>query len=287
MTPSVTPTRIARAQEAAIAKAPETGWLALVVAAIGAAWLVSALAQVTGTAIALHHHTLIEGGPPLWVALLIFLAAWQVMVAAMMLPSSLPAVRSFDAAAARLSRPGVAMTAFLATYAAVWTAYGFGAFFFDVGLHHLADATPWLAARPWLIEASALTLAGVYQFLPIKRRGLETCRHPARISGSEGVHGRTGSTGSEFALASSPGWLGVRLGLRHGIDCLTSSWALMLLMFAAGFANLWWMAALAVAMGYETVGRHGRRAAPVIGGLLLALAVVVVLSGWIPAFTVK
>ena len=59
----------------------------------------------------------------------------------------------------------------------------------------------------------------------------------------------------------------------------------MLLMFAAGFANLWWMAALAVAMGYETIGRHGLRAAPVIGGLLLALAAAVMLSGSIPAFT--
>lgn len=285
MASSGTPTRIARTQEAAISKAPETRRLVVVIAAIGAAWLVSALAQVTGTAIALHHHTLIEGGPPLWVALLIFLAAWQVMVAAMMLPTSLPAVRSFDAAAATLSRPGVAMAAFLATYAVVWTAYGFGAFFFDVGLHHLADATPWLGARPWLIEASAITLAGVYQFLPIKRWGLAACRHPADVAGSSRLHGRTGSSGSVFAVASGPGRFGARLGLRHGIDCLASSWALMLLMFAAGFANLWWMAALAVAMAYETVGRHGRRATPVMGAVLLALAAVVLVTGWIPAFT--
>jgi len=273
---------MARTRDAAIAKMPETAAL-IVVAATGAAWLISALAQATGTAMALHHHTLIEGGPPLWVALLLFLVAWQVMVAAMMLPASLPAVRSFEATASTLSRPAVAMAAFLATYAAVWTAYGFGAFFFDVGLHRLTDATPWLAARPWLIEASATTLAGAYQFLPVKRRGLEACRHLAGVAGGDGLHGR-GSVGSGFALASGPGGLGMRLGLRHGIDCLTCSWALMLLMFAAGFANLWWMAGLAVAMGYETIGRHGRGAAPVIGGSLLALAVVIVLTGWIPAF---
>jgi predicted metal-binding membrane protein len=274
---------MARTRDAAIAKAAETNGLIFVAAATGVAWSISAFAQLTGTAIAFHHHTLIEGGPPLPVALLLFLVAWQVMVAAMMLPASLPAVRSFEATASALSRPVAAMLAFLATYAAVWTVYGIGAFFFDVGLHRLTDATPWLAARPWLIEATALTAAGVYQFLPIKRRGLEACRHLAGVAGPDKTH-ESGTPASGFAGGQSATGAGVRVGLRHGIDCLTCSWALMLLMFAAGFANLWWMAALAVAMGYETIGRHGRGAASVIGALLLALAAAVFLTASIPAF---
>ena len=68
------------------------------------------------------------------------------------------------------------------------------------------------------------------------------------------------------------------MGLRHALDCLGSSGALMLVMFAAGFANLWWMAILAVVMAYEATGRHGRTVASLAGGGLLFLAVVVVSS---------
>ena len=227
------------------------------------AWAVALAAQLSGNAAVLHHHALIEEGPPLWVAALLFLVAWQVMVAAMMLPASAPAIRSVDA-----RRAGIGLAGFLATYALAWSAFGLLAFLGDVALHHLVDTTPWLAARPWLIEASVLTLAGAYQFSPLKRAGLEACRHPAGI-------GR---------VADRPFATGADLGLRHGVDCVASSWALMLLMFAAGFANLWWMAALAMVMAYEAMGRHGRRAARVAGIGFLALAVVVLTTGRVPAF---
>ena len=66
--------------------------------------------------------------------------------------------------------------------------------------------------------------------------------------------------------------------LDHGLACLGSSWALMLLMFAEGFANLWWMAALTALMVYEANGRHGLRAARFAGAVLL-VAGLAVLSG--------
>ena len=46
----------------------------------------------------------------------------------------------------------------------------------------------------------------------------------------------------------------------------------MLLMFAAGFANLAWMAILAAVMAYEALGRGGARFGMVVGVALLALA---------------
>ena len=120
------------------------------------------------------------------------------------------------------------------------------------------------------VEASVLTLAGAYQFAPLKRRGLAACRHPA--------DGLAGGTGTELRAA--------RQGLRHAFDCVACSWGLMLLMFAAGFANLWWMAGLAVLMAYETIGRHGHRAAVAAGGVLLGLAGLVAVTGWAPGFVV-
>ena len=233
-------------------------------ALIAAGWLVAIGAQATGTASLLHHHALIEGGPPLWVGVPLLLVGWQVMIAAMMLPASLHAVRVVDARIAGLGRPQRARAAFLAGFAAVWTAFGLLAFTGDFALHRAVDATPWLAARPWLIEAAVLALAGGYQLTPRKRRSLAACRHPV------GLLSRPAARGGPFML-----------GLGHGLDCLESSWALMLLMFAEGFANLWWMAALTALMSYEARGRHGNRAAAA-AGLLLLLAALVAATGSLP-----
>jgi predicted metal-binding membrane protein len=231
-------------------------------AVIGGAWLIVLVAHATGNAAALHHHALIEGGPPLWVAVPVFLTAWLVMVAAMMLPANLPAVRVFRARSLAPRRPAVATAAFLGAYAIVWAGFGFLAFMSDFALHHLVDATPWLAERPWLIEAAVLALAGGYQFLPLKRRALEVCRHPGDLS----------------SASSRPGEGAAGLGFRHGFDCLRSSWALMLVMFAAGFASLSSMAALTALMVDESTGRHGQRAATA-AGIVLILAAVATLAG--------
>jgi predicted metal-binding membrane protein len=57
----------------------------------------------------------------------------------------------------------------------------------------------------------------------------------------------------------------------------------MLVMFAAGVANLWWMAALTAVMVYEKTGRSGDRAVPVVGVVLLSWAVLVFAHpAWLP-----
>ncbi len=249
--------------------AAATAWrLPLVSTAIVGAWLVAIVAQLTGNAAALHHHALIEKGPALWVGVPLFLLGWQVMVVAMMLPASLPTIRMAWRGMGGAPRPRLAATAFMGGYVLAWTTFGLVAFFGDLGLHHVVDASPWLAGRPWLIEAGVLALAGVYQFAPRKQRSLEACRLPAGLLPEH--------------VPSARG--GFRLGLDHGLDCLGSSWALMLLMFAQGFANLWWMAALTALMAYEANGRHGQRAAPVAGAVLL-VAGLAVLSGPLPITT--
>ncbi len=234
-----------------------TPWPVLL--AIAAAWALAVAAELSGTAGALHHDRLIEGGPTLWAALLLFLVAWQAMVAAMMLPSSLPLIRLFEAASRKQGRPRRARGAFLAGYAAVWTGFGAVAFLGDVGVHRTVDAVPWLSERPWLVAGSVLALAGAFQFSDLKERCLSKCRHPAPYLLA---HYRRGAAG------------GFQLGLGHGLFCLGCCWALMLVMFAAGVAVLWWMAALTAVMVYEKTGRHGAALTPVVGVALLGLAAV-------------
>ena len=147
--------------------------------AIALAWGVAVVAQATGRGQVLHHDALAEGGLPTWAALGLFLLAWQLMIAAMMLPSSLPLIRLFSRASANQPRPVPAKAAFLGGYAAVWTAFGAAAFLGDLAVHRLVERCGWLAARPALIGGAVLLLAGAFQFSTLKDRCLQVCRHPA------------------------------------------------------------------------------------------------------------
>jgi predicted metal-binding membrane protein len=149
----------------------------------------------------------------------------------------------------------------VATFVVVWLAFGLVAFAGDVVFQRLVDATPWLAARPWLIETGILVVAGAYQLAPLKRRCLAACRHSPDVA--------------SVVPITTPG--AARLGLHHGLACLGSSWALMLLMFVEGFASLPWVVALTAVMTYEAAGRHGRSAASAVGAVLLLIALTVLL----------
>jgi predicted metal-binding membrane protein len=227
----------------------------VVLGAIAAAWVAALAAQATGAAALLHHDTLVTDGPAIWVALPLFLLAWQVMVAAMMLPSSLPLVRLFAVASARQPRRGAALTGFLGGYALVWSGFGALAFAFDLTVHGAVRASPWLHEHEWLLGGSLLLLAGAFQFTKLKDACLDKCRHPAAFLLRFYERGTAG---------------GLRLGARHGVFCVGCCWALMLVMFAAGVASLVWMALLTAVMVHEKTRPLGARAVPVTGLALLA-----------------
>ncbi len=263
---TTTATAMATAIEPSTAPPPRQVPLA-VPAGIAACWAVALAAQLTGRAALLHHDALIEDGPPLGLGVVLSVVAWEVMIGAMMLPSSVPMLRLFAATTPPDGRAR-AMTAFVGGYVAVWTAFGAAAFGLDVVVHHVVDATPWLAGHPWLIAGSTLAAAGAFQFSEVKDRCLEQCRHPGAYLLR---HYRRG-TGAAL-----------RLGWGHGLFCLGCCWALMLVMFAAGVANLVWMAGLASVMAYEKVGRKGRTVTHAVGVVLLCWAVLVLAHPvWLP-----
>lgn len=238
-------------------------------AAIAAAWILSALAEFSGWGRFLHHDALIEHGPPAAMALALFVAAWLVMIAAMMLPSSLPLIRMFAFACAQQPRPAPVFAAFLGGYAVVWTAFGIAAFAGDVAIHRAVDTIAWLSAHPWMIAGAVLATAGAFQFTRLKDACLRACRLPGNFLMH---HYRRGMPGA------------FELGYRHGLFCAGCCWALMLVAFAAGFASLWWMAALTALMFYEKTARGGRAAVPVAGLVLLAWSALVFgHPWWLPA----
>jgi predicted metal-binding membrane protein len=230
------------------------------IAAIAAAWVAAVAAEATGAASLFHHDGLIDDGPPPWIAVLAFLLSWQVMLAAMMLPTALPLIGLFARAAAKQPQPRAAIAGFLGGYALVWTAFGALAFLFDVGVHAAVDASGWLDAHQGALGAGVLALAGAFQFSSLKYACLDKCRHPAQFLMRFYARGPAG---------------GLRLGVRHGVFCLGCCWALMLVMFSVGVASLVAMAALTALMVHEKTQPGGRRVVPVAGTTLLATALLV------------
>ncbi|MGH2531399.1 MAG: DUF2182 domain-containing protein [Thermomicrobiales bacterium] len=237
---------------------PEASLVWLVVIA---AWGLTATLFLVGRADLVSHDALLATGTlPTIGNLILFLATWQLMTGAMMLPSSAPMVGLFARVSRSQARPRLALGTFLAGYFVVWTGFAGAALAADAGLHALAERWAWLDAQPALITGVVLLVAGAFQFSSLKERCLDACRTP--MSFLWRFYGR----GTRRAGA---------LGLRHGLFCLGCCWALMLVMFAVGVGNLFWMAALTGVMAIEKTVSWGRKLAPVVGAGLIAWGVVV------------
>lgn len=200
-------------------------------------------------------------GGPLVVPAALYVAAWILMTAAMMLPTTLPLFDAFD----RLTHGRTDRARLLALlglgYMAAWGAFGLLAH----GLHALLLA--WVARAPllaWhaeLIGAATIATAGVFQFSRLKYRCLEKCRTPLSFV----IEHWRGRAQARHAFV---------LGAHHGLFCVGCCWALMLLMFAVGTGSLGWMLVLAAVMAIEKNVAWGRRLSAPLGVALLGWAAV-------------
>jgi predicted metal-binding membrane protein len=243
-----------------------TAWTGSISVSIGivvaAAWGLMLALMMSGRADLIAHDTLLADRTlPRLTDLILFIATWQVMTAAMMLPSSEPMARLFARASQRQERPRLALSAFLLAYFVVWTAFAIVALMGDAVLHLIVERWIWLDQRPQLITGVVLILAGGFQFSDLKERCLDACRNP--VSFLWRYYGRG------IRRAST-------LGVRHGLFCLGCCWALMLVMFAVGVGSIVWMALLAGVMVVEKAAPWGRKLAPVVGVALIALGVAVI-----------
>jgi predicted metal-binding membrane protein len=189
---------------------------------------------------------------PVQAALMVMM--WAVMMAAMMLPSAVPMVLTYD----RLHRgfpegQGGSATLFVAGYAAVWSAVAVVATGLQWVLHTMALVDGMGEATQGGLAGLLLIGAGTFQFSPVKRRSLGACRTPMGFLMTSWRDGRAGA---------------LRMGLHHGALCLRCCWALMTLLFVLGVMNLFWVALLAIFVLAEKVSSRGE-AISVIGGVVM------------------
>jgi predicted metal-binding membrane protein len=197
------------------------------------------------------------------VPLLLYVLAWILMTAAMMLPTTFPLFNAFDHLTAQ--RPDHARLLILLClgYMTVWGAFGIAAHLLHSVVLSLIQQVPTLAWHGWFIGVLIVAMAGAFQFSKLKYHCLEKCRTPLSFVME---HWR-GHAQSRHAF---------ELGLRHGLFCVGCCWALMLLMFALGTGSLGWMLLLAAAMAIEKNLRWGKRISMPLGVALLSWAIVLI-----------
>jgi predicted metal-binding membrane protein len=217
------------------------------------AWLALAIWSLSPYAEWLDHARIEEIAAPPTVRLAVFTLGWTLMVIAMMLPSTLLLL---DRCLGNKPMSARRIAPAILAYLAVWTVFGTLSYLGDGVLHEIVERLP---ALEGVIAPAVLLLAGIYQFTPIKRACLSRCRPEGAVFTAFGP------------TSSHHDWI---VGLRHGVFCLGSGWALMLLMFAIGGVSLLWMLVLGVMMTAERLTDPGVYLARVVGVLLIVSSVV-------------
>jgi predicted metal-binding membrane protein len=171
---------------------------------------------------------------------LAFLAAWTLMMIAMMAPSAAPLVLLY----ARRGRAQLLLGYFL-----VWAAAG-------IPVYAIAASVD-LMDVPAAAVAVVLAAAGAYQLTPLKDVCLRACRSPLDF----------------IALRWSRGAL--RLGAEHGLYCVGCCWALMAVLVGAAAMSVAAAGLIAAVVFAEKVLPAGEWTARLAGFGLVAAAVYV------------
>jgi predicted metal-binding membrane protein len=108
----------------------------------------------------------------------LYSSGWVLMIAAMMLPTTLPLIRMFARIIAARAERNSLHALLIIGYLATWGAFGLLAYVMDHLLHIGFDQWTWLAAHPWTLGAVVLAVAGGFQFSPLKYHCLDRCRAP-------------------------------------------------------------------------------------------------------------
>ncbi|HEX6453093.1 MAG TPA: DUF2182 domain-containing protein, partial [Trebonia sp.] len=199
-----------------------------------------------------------------------YLSTWIVMMAAMMLPSSLPMVLVFRRLERARSAPPIATSAFLVGYLVVWGASGLVAYA-ALRAGEAGGIFAWdHSGRP--IAVGALVAAALYEMTPLKTRCLRKCRSPLGFLLSSWRDGTRGA---------------LTMGTRHGGWCLGCCWALMVALFALGVMSLAWMLIVSGLIAAEKLLPWRRVATAGVAVVLVAVAAgVAVAPASVPWLTV-
>jgi len=182
-------------------------------------------------------------------------AMWAIMMAAMMLPTMVPTLRSYDDLIESANGSTLGWIGVLLGYFIAWV--GFAALIAGVQMALLYGGVVdmlGIATTSWM-AGLLLIVVGAFQFTRAKDLCHGVCHSPMTYFLG---HWRAGLDG------------GLRMGLGLGAYCVGCCWGFMALGFVGGVMNLLWMGLATLFMVLEKLPQIGHRVVRPLGVALIA-----------------
>lgn len=191
-------------------------------------------------------------------------AMWMIMSAAMMAPTALPALATYDDLIATGAGARRGFAELVAGYLVSWLGFSLIAAGAQLVLFQRGLISSLGQSLSVWLSCGLLLGAGLYQFSSLKESCLSKCRHPMSFYMQYWRESR---------------WNAVLLGLRLGGACLGCCWALMLLGFVGGVMNIAFMGLATLIMIFEKLPELGRYITKPLGWGLTILGLAVIANG--------
>lgn len=185
------------------------------------------------------------------------LAMWAIMMAAMMGPTFVPTLRTYEDLIHSADGTRAGWVGLIAGYLGMWIIFALVITLIQMALIEARLVTRMGRSMSNAFSLCLLMAAGLYQFTSLKERCLRHCRTPMM---QFLAHWRPGFTG------------GIAMGAHHGAFCVACCWGLMAIGFVGGIMDMLWMGGATVLMTLEKIPAIGRWLTRPIGVALLIWA---------------
>ena len=186
------------------------------------------------------------------------LGMWLVMMAAMMFPTMVPTLKSYEDLMSSADGTRIGWLGLLVGYSLVWVTFSIVITSVQLGLLSLNFIDMMGKAKSIWVSSALLIIAGLFQFTRAKEICHGVCHSP--MSYFLG-YWRTGLNG------------GLRMGLGLGAYCVGCCWLLMVLGFAGGVMNFLWMGLATLFMVLEKLPAIGHYVIKPMGVILIVSGV--------------
>lgn len=183
---------------------------------------------------------------------------WAIMMAAMMLPTLVPTLNSYEDLIRSANGTRAGWLAVLLGYFIVWVGFAALISVVQVGLIALGAVDALGVASSVWVAAALLVVVGLFQFSRAKEVCHGVCHAPMMYFLG---HWRPGFGG------------GLRMGLGLGVFCVGCCWGFMALGFVGGVMSLLWMGLATIFMIFEKLPSIGHHVTKPMGAVLVLAGV--------------
>ena len=189
---------------------------------------------------------------------------WAIMMAAMMLPTMVPTLRSYEDLMISADGTRAGWLGVVLGYMVIWLVFAAAIASVQLLLLYQGIVDMLGIAKSKAFSVALLVAVGAFQFTRMK----ELC------------HGVCHSPSLYFLGKWKPGFMGgVRMGLGLGAFCVGCCWGFMTLGFVGGVMSLLWMGAATLFMVLEKLPQIGQRVTKPMGILLILGGGVLAVAG--------